>query len=150
MKIVIAYDGSKSAEAAVNEVLERTWPAGSEVRVVMAVPMAPVTLAAEGMAFYGPGWEQAQAALREQAHRQVLEVLERFRTRPDLKTSYELRDETANAALLDVVRRWGADLLVLGSQGTTALGRLFVGSVCHAMVAHAPCTVEIVRPPLAA
>jgi nucleotide-binding universal stress UspA family protein len=150
MKIVIAYDGSNNAEAAVNEVLQRAWPGGSEVRIVMAVPIAPVPIAAEGAAFYGPVWDKAQAAVREQAHRQVREVVERFRVRPDLRVSFELRDEPASAALLDVVRRWGADLLVLGSQGTTALGRLFVGSVCHAMVAHAPCTVEIVRPPLAA
>jgi nucleotide-binding universal stress UspA family protein len=150
MKIVVAYDGSKNADAAVSEVLSRLWPAGSEVRVVMAVPFFPMALPAEGAAFYGPMWDKAQAAARDLAHRQVREVLERFRIRPDLKTSYELRDEMANAALLDVVRRWGADLLVLGSQGTTALGRLFVGSVCHAMVAHAPCTVEIVRPHLAA
>lgn len=150
MKIVIAYDGSKSADAAVSEVLNRLWPAGSEVRIVMAVPVTPTVLSAEGLAFYGPIWDKAQAAAREQAHRKVREVLERFRARPDLKAGFELRDEAANAALLDVVRRWGADLLVLGSQGTTALGRLFVGSVCHAMVAHAPCTVEIVRPPLAA
>lgn len=150
MKIVVAYDGSRNAEAAVDEVLKRAWPAGSEVRIVTAVPSVPVALSAEGMAFFSPMWEQAQAAARDQAHRKVREVLERFRIRPDLKAGFELRDEPANAALLDVVRRWGADLLVLGSQGTTALGRLFVGSVCHAMVSHAPCTVEIVRPPLAA
>jgi len=149
MKIIIAYDGSKSADAAVSEVIERLWPAGSEVRIVTAVPSCPA-LGGEGLGFYTPMWDKAQAAAREDAHRRVRDVVERFRTRPDLKVGYELRDETPNAAILDVVRRWGADLLVLGSQGTTALGRLFVGSVCHAMVAHAPCTVEVVRPPLAA
>ena len=149
MKIVVAYDGSKNADAAVDEVLKRLWPAGTEVRIVTAVPACPA-LGGEGMAFYSPMWEKAQAAAREDAHRRIQNVVGRFRARPELKIGYELRDETANAALLDVVRRWGADLLVLGSQGTTALGRLFVGSVCHAMVAHAPCTVEIVRPPLAA
>src|SRR5262245_1456405 len=150
MRIVVAYDGSKNADAAVTEVLNRVWPAGTEVRIVMAVPIPPLALSAEGLAFYTPMWDKAQAAAREQAHARVREVLERFRARPDLRTSFELRDGSANPALLDVVRRWGADLLVLGSQGTTALGRLFVGSVCHTMVAHAPCTVEIVRPPLAA
>jgi len=150
MKIVLAYDGSKSADAAVEEVLQRAWPAGSEVRVVTAVPTPATALSAEGLAFYGPMWEKAQATAREEAHRSIRRVLQRFSARPDLRTSFELRDDTAQSALLDVVRRWGADLLVLGSQGTTALGRLFVGSVCHAMVSHAPCTVEVVRPPLAA
>jgi nucleotide-binding universal stress UspA family protein len=150
MKIVIAYDGSPSADAAVEEVLRRTWPAGSEVRLVTAVPLALSAPLAGGVEFYGPLWEKAHAAAREQAYRRLQQTLDRFRSRPDLTTSYELCDEGASAALLGVVKRWKADLLVLGSQGTTAMGRLFIGSVCHAMVSHAPCTVEVVRPPLAA
>lgn len=149
MRIVIAYDGSENADAAVSEVLKRLWPAGSEVRIVTAVPASP-SFSAEGLAFLGPMWEKVQAAAREQAQRKLREVVERFKARPDLKASFDLRDEPAHVALLDVIKRWGADLLVMGSQGTTALGRMFVGSVCHAMVSRAPCSVEIVRPRLAA
>ena len=150
MKIVIGYDGSKTADAAVDEVLKRPWPPGSEVRIVTVVPVFRTAFAADGMAYYGPVWEKAVAAARENAHGRIKNILERFRAHPDLKASYEIRDETPTVALLDVIKRWGADLLVLGSQGTTAMGRLFVGSVCHAMVSHAPCAVEIIRPPHAA
>lgn len=146
MKIVIGYDGSKTADAAVDHVLQRPWPPGSEVRIVTAVPVFLSAFSAEGMA-YGPVWDKAVAAAREDAHGRIQKILERFRTHPDLKASYEIRDETPSFALLDVIKRWKADLLVLGSQGTTAMGRLFIGSVCHAMVSHAPCAVEIVRPP---
>jgi nucleotide-binding universal stress UspA family protein len=147
---VIAYDGSKSSERAVDEVLRRAWPAGSEVRVVTAVALPLVGPATGIVDAYGPIWQEAHAAARAQAYRRIQAILERFKGRPDLKTSYELRDEPAKPALLDVARTWRADLLVLGSLGTTAMGRAFVGSVCHAMVAHAPCSVEIVRPPRAA
>ena len=150
MKIVIGYDGSLGADAAVDEVLRRMWPAGTEVRLAAAVATPILVPAAGGVDVFGPMWEKAQAVTREETRVRIQRVLERFKARPDLKTSYELRDESAKQALLDVVRRWEADLLVLGSQGTTAMGRLFVGSVCHAMVAHAPCTVEIVRPRIAA
>ena len=34
MKILIAYDGSPSADFAVDEVVRRPWPAGTEVRLV--------------------------------------------------------------------------------------------------------------------
>lgn len=150
MKILVAYDGSASADAAVEEVLRRAWPAGSEVRLVTAVQLPLVAPASGGVEVYGPLWEQARAVSRDQAHRHLQDVLRRFKTRPDLKTSFEVREEGVKGALLDVVRRWGADLLVVGSQGTTAMGRLFVGSVCHAMVSHAPCNVEVVRPAPAA
>jgi len=150
MKIVIGYDGSASADAAVNEVLNRTWPAGTEVRIVTAVPVYRTVLPGEGLAFYSPVWGRTVAAAREQAGRRIDQVIERFGARPDLRTSSELRDEAPAVALLEVVRQWGADLLVLGSQGMSALERLFIGSVCHAMVSNAPCTVEVVRLPLAA
>src|SRR5262245_7068641 len=34
MRILIAYDGSPSADYAIDEVVRRPWPAGTEVRVV--------------------------------------------------------------------------------------------------------------------
>jgi nucleotide-binding universal stress UspA family protein len=49
-------------------------------------------------------------------------------------------------ALLEAIREWEADLVIMGASGTTALGRMFLGSVCHALVTHAPCNIEIVRP----
>src|SRR5262250_1153678 len=43
MKILLAVDGSACSEAAVLEVAARTWPEGSEVRVVSVVePIVPV------------------------------------------------------------------------------------------------------------
>jgi nucleotide-binding universal stress UspA family protein len=150
MRILIGYDGSASADAAVREVIERAWPAGSEVRLVTAVPSVIAPPAAGGVEYYGPVWEKARTVAREQAHAHLMKVLEDFSGRPDLATSYELREEDPKTALLEAAREWGADLLVLGSQGTSALGRLFVGSVCHSMVSHAPCSVEVVRTPLAA
>jgi nucleotide-binding universal stress UspA family protein len=150
MRILIGYDGSASADQAVSEVLRRSWPTGSEVRLVTALTAVIVPPVAGGVEYYGPVWEKARAVAREQAHERLMKVLEGFRGRPDLTTSYELRDEDPKTALLGAAREWHADLLILGSQGTTALGRLFVGSVCHAMVSHAPCSVEVVRGPIAA
>jgi nucleotide-binding universal stress UspA family protein len=40
---------------------------------------------------------------------------------------------------------WGADLLVVGSHGHTTLGRFFLGSVSHTVVAHANCSVRVAR-----
>jgi nucleotide-binding universal stress UspA family protein len=40
---------------------------------------------------------------------------------------------------------WGADLIMLGSQGYGAVARFVLGSVSHAVASHAHCSVEIVR-----
>lgn len=150
MRILIAYDGSSSAEAAVDDVLRRPWPQGTEVRLVTVVEPATAMVMSSGMEMYGPVAEKLRAAMREVAYSRLQETLKKFKGRADLKASYELREPGVKHALLEAIREWGADLVVVGSQGTSAAGRLFLGSVCHALVTHAPCNVEIVRPPRAA
>ena len=52
-----------------------------------------------------------------------------------------------NRSLLEAIKSFGADLVVAGSHGATALERIFLGSVSHALVTHAPCSIEIVKRP---
>jgi len=58
---------------------------------------------------------------------------------------YEVREGSPKASLIEAIREWEADLVVVGSHGMTHLERMFLGSVSHALVTHAPCSVEIVR-----
>ena len=145
MKILIAYDGSPSAESAAQEILRRPWPAGSEVRLVTVLdrPYPP----ASGFELYAPVFEQLRASCREEAYDRIQRCLAQFRSRPELETSYEIRDGNAKQALLEAIREWRADLVVAGSHGAKGLARLFLGSVCHALVTHSPCNVEVVKSP---
>ncbi len=147
MRILIAYDGSAPSESAVNEVLKRPWPAGSQVRLVSVVEMEHFTAPPSGVEFYGPLAERIRVSLRESSYNRIQRIMDRFRSRPDLEPSYELRDGGVKHALLEAIREWEADLVVLGSSGTSGLGRMFLGSVCHALVTHAPCNIEIIKPP---
>lgn len=49
--------------------------------------------------------------------------------------------------ILNMTKRKKIDLLVVGSRGITGLRRLFLGSVSHKLVEHAPCSVLVVRKP---
>ena len=150
MKILLAYDGSRCAEAALDEVLGRPWPAGTEVRIVTAIERptyAPAVGGIEGLATFG---ERLGVELREEAYRQIQRALERFSLRAELRSSYELRDGEPKGALLQAIREWKPDLVVAGSHGKTTLERFLLGSVSHALVSHAPCSVEIVKASTAA
>ncbi len=150
MRILLAYDGSPSADAAVSELIRRPWPEGSTVRLVTVVEPQLALAPMAGVEVYGPVYERIRASLREDAYKKIQAVLKRFEARADLQVSYDLREGDVKHGLLDAIREWKADLVVAGSHGATGLARLFLGSVCHALVTHAPCNVEIIKSPPAA
>jgi nucleotide-binding universal stress UspA family protein len=49
--------------------------------------------------------------------------------------------------ILDIATHWHADLIVMGSHGRRGLPRLLLGSISQAVLAHAPCSVAIIRVP---
>lgn len=85
-----------------------------------------------------------QARMRAAAE----ELLQRWRERvleahPDLEVHPELTTAPPVEAMLDQAER--AQLIVVGSHGRGALGRLFLGSVGHAVVSRCPVPVAVVR-----
>ena len=144
MRILIAYDASPDSDRAVEEVVGRPWPKGSQVRLVTVVE-TPLGTPPPNFEFYGPLIVGVENSLREEAYQKIQKVLEKFKGREDLETSYELKEGSPKSSLLEAIRDWAADLVVVGSHGRTRLERLFLGSVSHALVTHAPCSVEVVR-----
>jgi nucleotide-binding universal stress UspA family protein len=56
-------------------------------------------------------------------------------------TSGRAFDEIVNRA-----RQWKANLIILGSKGTTVLEEIIVGGTAEAVTREAPCSVLVVRP----
>ena len=144
MRILIAYDASPDSERAVEEVAARPWPKGSLVRLVTVVE-PPLGTPPPNFEFYGPMIVGVENSLREDAEKKIQQAIGRFSGRPDLETSHEVMEGSAKSSLLEAIRSWGADLVIVGSHGRTRLERFFLGSVSHALVTHAPCSVEVVR-----
>lgn len=150
MKILVAYDGSPAADAAIDLVVERPWPEGTQVRVLTVIEIPMFYPMANGIEVYPPFSENVRQSLRESACRGAQAAVERLKSKPGIQPTFEVREGAVKSALLDAIREWGPDLVLVGSHGKGALGRLFLGSVSHALVTHAPCNVEVVRSPRAA
>lgn len=145
MKIMVAFDTSPQSALAVDEVAQRAWPAGSEVRLVTAAELAmegPTPLPGGGKT---SDIEKIRLAVRAEYVRRIEAAIAKFASRTDLKVTYELRGPGVKSSLLEAIREWSPDLVVAGSHGLTAFGRIFLGSVALALVVNAPCNVEIVK-----
>jgi nucleotide-binding universal stress UspA family protein len=88
----------------------------------------------------------------EEARQQAIAITEKAVARlgPVVKVHSEVLNGPPTHAILDEAQRWDADLIVMGSHGRRGLTRLLLGSVSQAVASQAPCSVEIVRRPVAA
>jgi len=144
MKILLAIDGSADSDAAVAAVGGRPWPAGSEVRVVTADSPVDTSLLRDGTTVF----DELVRRQRTVAYRKLNAAVGRLQqASPNLKITSILREGWPKEVILDEAEQWGADLIVVGSQGHGAIRRLFLGSVSLALATSAPCSVEIVRVP---
>jgi nucleotide-binding universal stress UspA family protein len=64
---------------------------------------------------------------------------------PSVNVDYRAVEGEPVEAILDLARKIGADLIVMGTHGSSGLMRLLTGSVAESVVRQAPCPVLTVR-----
>lgn len=150
MRILLATDGSEYSEAAVDEIKQRPFPKGSEVRIlsVFEVPAFPIAVPWAGVDFDDEVQKQAEALARK-AVKSAGRKLRAGKESAKLKLSTRIAGGSPKQAILEEAEAFKADLIVLGSHGGGRIERFLLGSVSLAVVTHAACSVEIVRRPTA-
>ena len=142
MKILLAVDGSSPSQDAIDEVARRLWPQPTVVRVISVVQpyVPPATEFVPVVATPQEVTQQQQA----DAKRFATHAADRI-AKPGVSVETVARLSDPRTTIVDEAHEWEADLIVVGSHGRTGLTRLLLGSVAQAIVAHAPCSVEVVR-----
>ena len=144
MKILLAIDDSKYSRAALQSVLTLAPPKGTQVRVLHVIE-PPSVLVARGMGGYSANLRLVWEAQRKNGQ----ELVERFAkdlAAKGFKVSTSIVQGEPRSKIVDVARNWHADLIFVGSHGRRGLERFLMGSVSEAVVHHAPCSVQVVRP----
>lgn len=133
MKIVIGVDGSSASDAALQEVILRPWPKGSEFKLVTAVDPFFFVRAPQLL-------EETRKSTKEELEEDAAGLREK-----GWSVDTEVLLENPRHAVAKLATDWKADLAVLGSHGRGTFSRLLIGSTAQAVLRNAPCSVEIVR-----
>ncbi len=133
MKILLAVDSSAASDVAIEEVASRPWPDGTSVEVITVVEPWDVPTLVEGL-------NRSGSELLQRACQRL--------TSSWIRTTTALLSGEPKAVIIDRAETTKADLVVVGSRGATGLTKFLLGSVATAVARFAPCSVEIVRPPV--
>ena len=148
MKVLLAVDGSECSDLAVEEVSTRPWPKGTEVKLLaVATSRFPEWYLDSSLALIAAHDLEVRDHCEKLAALlpKIAEKIQNTYNGNALKIDAEVVEGYPKEAIVEEAERWGADLIVLGSHGYGNLKRLFLGSVAQSVVAHAPCSVEVVR-----
>ena len=152
MKVLLAYDGSSCSDAAVTDLPRAGFPSTTEVLIlsiadVFLPPAAAgdVTTNPQAPASIRRAWAQATEAV-EQARRMAMQAQARVRTLcPTWKVEILAEADSPAWGIIKNADAWLPDVIMVGSHGRAALGRVLLGSVSSRVLTEAHCSVRVAR-----
>ena len=143
MKVLIGVDDSPHSQATLEFVQKMSWPVGTRMLVVSS-------LAPEATRFgaYEPSAAIEAAGMVERIREFQEDLVTRSQqelTKMGVHAEGRVIEGDPRETLLEAAKQEGTDLIVVGSHGRTGLEKLLMGSVASHIVAHAACSVLVVR-----
>lgn len=144
MKILIAYDGSENSEAALTDLRRAGLPRKAHAVIISVAEEwlpAPSSIGGVETPFPKEAFKAEQEALKlARSARVVVKTL--F---PDWEVHAESAIGSPGSRLMWKAEEWKPDLMIVGSQGRSALGRFFLGSVSQRVLHEAHGAVRVAR-----
>lgn len=138
-EIVVPTDGGEPADLVADHAIEFAGHFGSRIHAVHVVDMTALTGFAEG-----PVPTQMIDRLYEFGEETTAELAGRARA-ADLECETAVIEGSPARAIRDYASEHGADLIAMGTQGRTGLGRFLLGSVAERTVRSGPAPVLTIR-----
>ena len=157
MKILIAYDGSQCAESALDDLTHAGFPDTGEALVasVAEVWLPPPPPSAYEIVEMAKGARNPVALERKymaastavaDADQLAAQAATRFaKNFPGWTVTHEASWGSPSWELYCKAKEFDADLIVVGSHGRSALGRLVLGSISQWLLNEARCSVRVAR-----
>lgn len=140
-KILICFDGSKNAEAALEWLNQAQWK--TEQEFVVLTVLAPLDDHMKKVDGYARRSDvlKLKKKIKKDAEKFLYKVLERL---PGKLVEAVVADGYAAEVIIEFARKWPADLVVIGACSDTRDTQA-LGSVAKAVAAECPCSVRVIK-----
>lgn len=142
MKVLVAVDSITTLDIIINEMSARSWPAGTEARVLSIIDDGDVPLKVWGEEGYG------LSALRREMHRrgkQISDLAVERLGKIGIPSQVVIMSGDPKFLISFAARSWPADLILIGANNRKDFRSRLLGSVAKSVVKDAPCSVEVIR-----
>jgi len=137
-KLLLATDLSEASEAATEQAFELAKRLEASLLVVSVIDPGALQLP-------GGRFRARVDQVRERREVQAQALVERGRSEA-VEVSFLVWTGDPGDMIVEAAEAEHVDMVLVGSHGRGAVGRLFLGSVSEHVVRHAPCPVLVVRP----
>lgn len=143
-KILVPFDGSATSEQGLAEAVKLSALTGARIRLIHVVDPLSYAIGAGSFAGYsGDIFDMLRTTGQK-----ILDAARAKVEQADVPVDAVLRDSVAARVcdqVIDEVKAWPADLVVLGTHGRRGIGRMLLGSDAEHIVRLAPVPVLLVR-----
>jgi nucleotide-binding universal stress UspA family protein len=146
MKILLATDGSDSANSAIDYLLSFPLPADSEIILLNVIEkeLYQSRKKSELNTEQQELLEQTKQMLRDEAEELLKAATQRL-AQSSWRCSNMIRAGHPSREIVRTAKKQAVDLVVVGSHGLGGIKRFLLGSVSDKVLAYAPCSVLIVK-----
>ena len=133
--IVLAYDGSKYSNKALQEAIKIAKSSGGSLLILSVVDITDE-------------FESEAPGLTDRMTEKLLTLTQKALGKAltaKIKARIEVHVGDAYEMIVEVAKKKKADIIVMGSHGRTGLTRLLMGSVTSRVIGHAHCSVLVVK-----
>ena len=142
MKVLVAVDSIATLDILIDEMIARSWPAGTEAQLLSVVEDADVPLKTWRAEGYG-----VSAIRREMSRRgeQISALAVARLQQIGIPSNVVIMRGNPEFLISFAARNWPADLILMRAHNRKDFRSLLLGSIAKTVIESAPCTVEVVR-----
>ncbi len=141
MKILVAIDGSKDAAEGVIMALHMAKDQGGDVTLLAVVPLYPdIDLEISARAR-----NSLESKLGSQAEQALSKAKEQFQAGGMIPKTMLISSGSIADEIIKLAESEKFDLIVIGSRGLGATGRLSLGGTAMKIISNAPCSVLVAK-----